>query len=344
MASLWWLGHEVASLNVTHQVDGRRLAVKLDVARNDMAVDDGDAWPRPWMRHAAMAMLRCACGKEWKPPKHVAFVMDGNRRHADAKRVKKEEGHRAGFQALLRALGWCFELGVRHVSAFAFAIDNFRRDPDEVSALMDLAEDKLVAIVENDVLAKHDVRVRVVGDLNLLPEKVRVAAMKAMKATEARKGACLDVFLAYAARDELAKAVENMRIDLARGQLESEHVVEEELLKRMMNHGAPPVDLLVRTSGERRLSDFLLAQSVHAHLVFLDVLWPELSYWDLARAVLEHGMANCQGKKKSARKIAGCIHQQFSSGYRTEHDHTLVRAQATKTQKVRNVRYREQAG
>lgn len=318
--------------------------VHLDVARTDMAVHDGVAWPPRWMRQAAMAMLRCACGKEWKPPKHVAFVMDGNRRHADAKRVKKEEGHRAGFQALLRALGWCFEIGVRHVSAFAFAIDNFRRDPDEVSALMDLAEDKLEAIVENDVLAKHDVRVRVVGDLNLLPEKVRIAAKKAMEATEARKGACLDVFLAYAARDELAKAVESMRRDLARGQLESEHVVEEDLLKRTMNHGAPPVDLLVRTSGERRLSDFLLAQSVHAHLVFLDVLWPELSYWDLARAVLEHGMANCRKREKSAGKMARCIDKPFSSRYSAENGHTLVRAHATMTPKVQNVRCRKQAG
>eukprot|EP00236_Picocystis_salinarum_P003657 CAMPEP_0183827606 /NCGR_PEP_ID=MMETSP0807_2-20130328/2337_1 /TAXON_ID=88271 /ORGANISM="Picocystis salinarum, Strain CCMP1897" /LENGTH=335 /DNA_ID=CAMNT_0026072773 /DNA_START=8 /DNA_END=1016 /DNA_ORIENTATION=+ len=298
-----------------------------------MAVSDGVGWPPSWMRQLAMAMVRCACGKEWKPPKHVAFVMDGNRRHADAKRVKKAEGHRAGFQALLRALGWSFEIGVRHVSAFAFAIDNFRRDPDEVSALMDLAEDKLEAIAENDTLAKHDVRVRVVGDWNRLPEKVRVAAKKAMEATEARKGACLDVFLAYAARDELATAVETMRRDLARGRLESEQVVEEELLKRTMNYGAPPVDLLVRTSGERRLSDFLLAQSAHAHLVFLDVLWPELSYWDLARAVLEHGMANSRKLEKSTGEMKSCIDEQFSSRNRTDNDHALVRAHATKTPK-----------
>lgn len=289
-------------------------------------------------------MLRCACGKEWEPPTHVAFVMDGNRRHADAKRVPKEEGHRAGFQALLRALGWCFEIGVRHVSAYAFAIDNFRRDRDEVRALMDLAEDKLEAIAQDETLAQHDVRVRVVGDLEKLPQGVRRAAERAMEATQARKGACLDVFLAYAARDELAKAVASTRRDVGSGRLQPGQVVESELLKRTMNRGAPPVDLLVRTSGERRLSDFLLAQSVHAHLVFLDVLWPELSYWDLARAILEHGTATCRKREKLRREVEWNTETESCSTRKTENLSSSVQTRMNSALATCRGGCKEQAG
>lgn len=247
-------------------------------------------------------------------PQHVAFIMDGNRRYAEQNRKRNIEGHVDGYQSLIRALEWSLELGIRCVSVYAFSVDNFRRRPDEVDALMDLATEKLrLMVAEEEVLRRHGVQVRVVGDLSIIPRHVRLAAEEVMRRTSNHDQAVLNICFSYTSSRELQQAMEEVAQTMARthrpggekscepsartcghnsGRCTSANIIDV-LDDHMYTAGCPPVDLMIRTSGESRLSDFLMFQSRHAILHFSHVLWPNFSFMDLVKAILSYQSQSC---------------------------------------------------
>ena len=213
-------------------------------------------------------------------PKHVAFIMDGNRRFARDRGWNVADGHRSGYDKLEETLRWCCELGVHGVTVYAFSIENFKRSAEEVGALMSLTTEKLRKMSEEDnLIQKRGVRVRIVGDLSRVSDELRTAMRHVMRMTQGNSKHTLTVCFSYTSRNEIASSVRRLADACADGRLEPDDV-STDLIERCLltsTVALPPVDFIVRTSGERRLSDFLLWQSASCAVAFTHVLWPELS-------------------------------------------------------------------
>ncbi|DBA74691.1 TPA: hypothetical protein ACH3X2_009356 [Trebouxia sp. C0005] len=222
-------------------------------------------------------------------PKHLAFIMDGNRRFATKQGLQTITGHQQGYLKLLDALQWCLDLGVEAITVYAFSIDNFRRDPREVASLMRLAEEKLLDLLcHKDIIDANQVQVRVIGNLSLLPARVQQAANQVMAATCHHQQCHLNICMAYTSRQEMAQAVHSVHQQVAEGSIAAGDVTADTIEQELYTQGCPPVDLLIRTSGEHRLSDFMLWQSRYAQLVFSNTLWPGYSFWDLLQALVQY--------------------------------------------------------
>jgi len=199
-------------------------------------------------------------------PAHVAFVMDGNRRYARSQRQAVQQGHSAGFVALRGILEVCLRLGVKCVSAYAFSIENFKREKEEVDALMKLAEEKLEELCRHgDLLEEYGVRLNVIGKVELLPESVQHAVRKAECMTKHNDRAILNLCMPYTARDEIATAVQSAVHEALQSSTPDRlpsTITERDIASHLMTTraGSPPLDVLVRTSGVKRLSDFMLWQ------------------------------------------------------------------------------------
>eukprot|EP00057_Strongylocentrotus_purpuratus_P034643 XP_796039.3 PREDICTED: dehydrodolichyl diphosphate syntase complex subunit DHDDS [Strongylocentrotus purpuratus] len=239
---------------------------------------------KTWLQSFCLRVLKCG-----PVPQHVAFIMDGNRRFAKKKSVQTLEGHSLGFEKLAETLQWCLDLGITEVTVYAFSIENFKRSRQEVDGLMELARKKFLRLLEEkDQIMKHGVCVQVIGDLNLLPRDVQEVVAEAMFISRNNTRATLNVCLAYTSRQEMANAVKEVALGVEEGILEPSDVSEELLEECLYTHRCKDPELLVRTSGEVRLSDFLLWQSGYSVLSFVEVLWPEFSIWHLFAAVLHY--------------------------------------------------------
>ncbi|CAL58273.1 Decaprenyl diphosphate synthase-like [Ostreococcus tauri] len=233
--------------------------------------------------------LVCAALRRRGVPGHVAVIMDGNRRHARRRGASATVGHRAGAETLSAACEWCFDLGVKVLSVYALSTENFGRAEDELDGLFELATERLEMLGKDARLARHRARVTVSGDLNALPKAVREAAMAVMEATAANDGPILNVCMAYTGREDLARAIVETRKEVKAGRLDASDVNERALERRLYGQSGgaplPAVDLLVRTSGETRLSDYMLMNCRFAALVFTETLWPDFTFWDMVDAV-----------------------------------------------------------
>uniref|UniRef100_A0A8V0YP34 Alkyl transferase n=1 Tax=Gallus gallus TaxID=9031 RepID=A0A8V0YP34_CHICK len=247
-----------------------------------------------WIREGELTIIERFCAniiKAGPMPKHVAFIMDGNRRYAQKCHVERQQGHSQGFDKLAQTLRWCLNLGIREVTVYAFSIENFKRSKEEVDGLMDLARQKFSRLLEEqENLKKHGVCIRVLGDLPLLPLDVQELIAQAVMATRNYNKCFLNVCFAYTSRHEISNAVREMAWGVEQGLLEPSDVSESLLDKCLYTSNSPDPDLLIRTSGEVRLSDFLLWQTSHSCLVFQSVLWPEYSFWNLCEAILRFQM------------------------------------------------------
>lgn len=224
-------------------------------------------------------------------PKHIAFIMDGNRRYAQKCQVERQEGHTQGFNKLAETLRWCLNLGIREVTVYAFSIENFKRSKNEVDGLMELARQKFSRLMEEqEKLEKHGVCIRVLGDLQLLPLDLQELIAKAVQATRNYNKCFLNVCFAYTSRHEISNAVKEMAWGVEQGLLDPSDLSESLLDKCLYTNNSPNPDILIRTSGEVRLSDFLLWQTSHSCLVFQPILWPEYSFWNLCEAILQFQM------------------------------------------------------
>ncbi|XP_024987898.1 dehydrodolichyl diphosphate synthase 6-like isoform X1 [Cynara cardunculus var. scolymus] len=235
-------------------------------------------------------------------PQHIAFILDGNRRFAKKWKMTEGAGHKAGFLALMSVLKYCYEIGVKYVTVYAFSLDNFNRRPDEVQYVMDLMQEKIEGFLkELSLVNKYGVRVMFIGDLKRLYEPVRVAAEKAMAATAGNTKTYLLVCVAYTSSHEIPRAVyesceekngvmnENGSVngDVNTGNGSEVVVKMVDIEKHMYMAVAPDPDILVRSSGETRLSNFLLWQTTNCLLYSPKELWPEMGFWPLVSCILE---------------------------------------------------------
>ncbi|XP_039135675.1 dehydrodolichyl diphosphate synthase CPT3-like [Dioscorea cayenensis subsp. rotundata] len=235
-------------------------------------------------------------------PAHIAFIMDGNRRYSKKHNVKQGSGHNVGFSALISTLQYCYELGVKYVTVYAFSIDNFKRKPEEVQSLMNLLTEKIDEMLEEtSVVKEYGIRVNFWGDLNLLTEPVRLAAKKAMAVTAENTGPVLSVCVAYTSTNEILHAVQescaeknnSMAVGYSNGRINSSEglLSVADLEQHFYSASFPEPDIVVRTSGETRLSNFLLWQTSFSHLQNPIALWPEFSLRYLVWSILQYQKA-----------------------------------------------------
>jgi undecaprenyl diphosphate synthase len=217
------------------------------------------------------------------PPRHVAIIMDGNGRWAKARGRPRAFGHREGVEAVRRAVRAAGDLGIRHLTLFGFSTENWTRPAEEVDALFDL----LRRFVDTDLekLAAEGVRIRIIGRREGLSDDIAGIIRRAEARTRDNDCFHLTIAFNYGGRDELARAARRLAERVEVGELSADKVDEAAFAGALDTAGLPDPDLLIRTSGEKRLSNFLLWQAAYAEFVFLDVLWPDFGAQQLAEAV-----------------------------------------------------------
>jgi len=220
------------------------------------------------------------------PPRHIGIIMDGNGRWASAKGLPRLEGHRRGAERLIEVIDACIDLGVGTLTVFAFSAENWKRPMEEVSGLFKLGEWILRAHLAR--LEKRNVRLRVIGDLSALPDFVRGPLEDVIRSSRDNTAFTLVVALNYGARQEIVAAARSIAADVAAGRLPPESVDGSAVEARLQTAGMPDPDLIIRTSGEFRLSNFLLLQSAYAEIVFASVFWPDFDKAQLHLALAEY--------------------------------------------------------
>ncbi|XP_047740058.1 dehydrodolichyl diphosphate synthase complex subunit DHDDS-like isoform X1 [Hyalella azteca] len=239
---------------------------------------------RSWPEWLALQVLKVG-----PIPKHLALIMDGNRRYAKLHEQETFHGHIAGFKTLTYVLAWCRDLGITEVTSYALSIENFKRSKEEVEGLLSLASNKFEEVLnEGENLAKHGVCIRIIGNLDLLPTYLRAQTAEVVLMTRNNTKCFLNLALAYTSRDEITAAVRECAIAISEGRLQETDITPRLLEQCLYTAQSCHPDLVIRTSGETRLSDFLLWQSQFSCLFFTKVLWPELSIWHVLGAVFHY--------------------------------------------------------
>ncbi len=218
-------------------------------------------------------------------PRHIAIIMDGNGRWARLRGLPRAAGHRAGAEAVRRTLRACIERGIGHLTIFAFSSENWRRPREEIDDLMGLLRFYLDKEIPN--LRGRGIRLRFIGDRSLLAPDILAIMEKAESATAAEARLTATVALNYGARDEIVRTARELAAACGRGRLRAEEIDERLFASRLDTAGLPDPDLVVRTSGEQRLSNFLAWQAAYAELLFVPVLWPDFGRADLDAAIDE---------------------------------------------------------
>jgi len=220
-------------------------------------------------------------------PEHVAIILDGNRRWASERSLNPFIGHYYGAEKVKDLLKWCLDLDVKSVTLYAFSTENFQRSPEEVEQIMRIAEEKLREVLKNESIHKHKVRVKAIGRLNLLPKKLQEMIRQVEESTKDYDERFLNVALAYGGRAEIVDATRKIAQKVESGGLAPKDI-NEQLFERYLYTAHMPKqdpDLIIRTSGEERLSGFLLWQCAYSELCFLDVNWPDFRRIDFLRTV-----------------------------------------------------------
>lgn len=225
--------------------------------------------------------------KHSEKPEHIAIILDGNRRWASEKDLPPWLGHKKGAEKVEQLLEWCLRLNVKSITLYAFSTENFRRSQKEVEEIMQIASEKLQKILEDERIHKNKVRVKVIGRRHLLPENLQRLIDEVEKSTQYYDKHFLNIAFAYGGRAEIVDAARKIAEKVHNKELKPEDVNEELFEKFLYTSHLPKQDpdLIIRTSGEERLSGFLLWQSAYSELCFLDVYWPDFRLIDLLRAV-----------------------------------------------------------
>ena len=217
-------------------------------------------------------------------PRHVSIIMDGNGRWATARGLDRSKGHVAGVDALREAVTTSVRLGLDVFSVYAFSTENWRRPQREVDLLMHLFATTLVN--ELPLFHQENVRLRFLGDLEALPERTRVVFQRGLDETADHTGMVFALAVNYGSRAEIARAARSIALDVLEGRLDASDVDEGVVSDRLYTAGLPDPDLLIRTSGELRLSNYLLWQLAYTEFYVTDTLWPDFDRWDYLRAVV----------------------------------------------------------
>jgi len=220
-------------------------------------------------------------------PEHIAIILDGNRRWASEKNLDPWFGHEKGAEKVEQLLDWCLKLDVKSITLYSFSTENFQRPRHEVEKIMHIAEKEFRKILTDERIHKNNVRVKVIGRTSLLPKNLQQLISNVEKATQNYDKHFLNIAFAYGGRAEIADAAKKIAEKVKEGKIDPEKI-DEQLFEQYLYTSHMPKqdpDLIIRTSGEERLSGFLLWQSAYSELCFLDVYWPGFRLIDLLRAV-----------------------------------------------------------
>lgn len=224
--------------------------------------------------------------KPEKMPKHVAIIMDGNRRYSKLQgNIDVVKGHEIGVDTLENVLDWSIELGIEIITVYAFSTENFNRPEHEVEGLMNLFVKNFKRLVTHEKIHKNEVRVKVVGRTELLPENVKEAINDAEQSTQHYTKRLFNIAIGYDGRLEIIDSFKKIIQDVQDGKITIDDVDEDLVSKNLYTGGLDDPNLIIRTSGEERLSGFLLWQSSYSELYFCETLWPELRKVDFIRAI-----------------------------------------------------------
>lgn len=218
-------------------------------------------------------------------PQHVAIIMDGNRRLAERFGLRPWEGHRLGAEKVEDVLDWCLDLGIKTVTAYAFSTENFNRPKEEVEKLFDLFEEYFNKVAVDKRIHENKTRVKAIGRIERFPKRVRDAIVRAEEATKDYNNLQLNLAVAYGGRQEVLDAVKKIAEKVREGSIELGSINEETISRNLYTNGLPDPDLIIRTSGEERISGFLLWQSAYSEFYFCESFWPGFRKIDFLRAI-----------------------------------------------------------
>lgn len=234
-------------------------------------------------------------------PAHIAIIMDGNGRWAAKRDLERSYGHQAGVETVRRITAACTKLGVKFLTLYTFSTENWSRPSDEISALMGL----VLSSLEDEIFMKNDVRFRVIGDIARLPEDVQKKLHETEEHTKDNATMTMVVALSYSSRWEITKAVQDIVTDVKAGKISKQAICEDMMSKYLQTAFMPDPDLLIRTGGEVRVSNYLLWQIAYSELYFCDTFWPDFAEEDLYRAI-----ANYQSRQRRFGKTEQQIEDQ----------------------------------
>ena len=219
-------------------------------------------------------------------PKHLAIIMDGNGRWAEQRRLPRILGHRKGVESVQTIVDECMDLGVCYLTLYAFSSENWGRPQEEVEALMGL----LGTFLKKELSQLHErgIRLMAVGELDRLPKTISKILNDSIEKTAGNNRMVLNLALSYGSRNELTRAMQVLGRQIAKGTLQAEELSEADIEAALDTHGIPDPDLLIRTSGEMRISNFLLWQTAYTELYFTETLWPDFSREQLLQAIEEY--------------------------------------------------------
>ena len=223
-------------------------------------------------------------------PAHVGVIMDGNGRWAKRRGLPRKMGHKVGAETFRTIVRYANRIGLRYMTMYVFSTENWSRPKDEVNAIMDLLR-KYLEDVDN--YRSENIRIRFLGDLTVFDAKMQAKMAEIEKTSRDNTGLTLNLAVNYGGRSELTSAARQLALDAAAGKIHPEEITEQMLADRLYTKGEPDVDLIIRPSGEYRLSNFLIWQSAYAEYVFMDeILWPDFKPADLDRALEEYQCRN----------------------------------------------------
>jgi undecaprenyl diphosphate synthase len=236
-----------------------------------------------------------------KLPEHVAIIMDGNGRWAGKRGLMRTAGHRAGVKTVKKIVRIAGDIGLKYLTLFTFSTENWKRPKTEVSAIMRLLEQTTKR--ELSELLENNVRLIATGNIENLPVKKREVLMDAIDRTKNNTGLVLNLALSYSGRSEILQAIKNIAEDVSKGEINPDNIDSELFSSYLQTNGMPDPDLLIRTSGELRISNFLLWQTAYTELYVTDVLWPDFTEDDFLKAIADYqrrdrrfGMVPSSGK------------------------------------------------
>ena len=232
-------------------------------------------------------------------PAHIAVIMDGNGRWAKQRGLERSAGHRAGMKSVRELVEQCCQLGVRHLTLFSFSTENWSRSWDEVSSLMSLFQEYLESELANPELLRSGVRLRTVGDIGRLSLPIRAVLRQVEEKTKENSRLDLILAVSYGGREDIAQAARELATEVKSGRLDPANIDAEMLASRLWTAGIPNPDLLIRTGGETRISNFLLWQLAYTELVFRDEFWP-----DFSPAVLAECLSDFQHRERRFGKTS----------------------------------------
>ena len=220
-----------------------------------------------------------------KIPQHVAIILDGNGRWAKSKGMPRNYGHAQGSKNVEKICEEAWRMGIKYLTVYAFSTENWNRPKDEVDALMKLLRNYMKTCLKT--AKKNDMKIRVIGELQRLDEDIRSRIAELEEATKENGGLNVQIAINYGSRDEIVRAVRKLAADCAKGKVNAEDIDEQVFEGYLDTHDIPDPDLMIRTSGELRLSNYLLWQLAYTEFYFTDVLWPDFSKEELIKAI-EH--------------------------------------------------------